>query len=170
MGVRLKQAAEETGRAYEGPPDHSLGGYAAMSGMYLTAVGVGASVLAARGRRLPERPSPYDLGLLAVGTHRLSRLLTKAAVTSPLRVRFTRYTGPGGPAEVSEEPRRPGPIRHAVGELLSCPFCMDVWLVTGLGWGLLAAPRATRAVMGLYTALAGADFLHLAYARAQKGT
>jgi hypothetical protein len=30
------------------------------------------------------------------------------------------------------------------------------------------APRATRLVAGVFTALTGADFLHLAYAKAQQ--
>ena len=45
---------------------------------------------------------------------------------------------------------------------------MDVWVVTGFGLGMVTAPRATRMLAALSTALAGADFLHLAYARAQK--
>ncbi|HXV91794.1 MAG TPA: DUF1360 domain-containing protein, partial [Pseudonocardia sp.] len=96
------------------------------------------------------------------------RTLSKNAVTSPLRAPFTRYSGKGGPAEVMEEVRAASGVRHSIGELLSCPFCLDVWIATGFAIGLVFAPRFTRLVAGTFTALTGADFLHLAYARAQQ--
>jgi hypothetical protein len=43
-----------------------------------------AGLVAARGRRLPEL-GPLDLLLLAADTDKLSRLLAKDAVTSPIR-------------------------------------------------------------------------------------
>ena len=73
-----------------------------------------------------------------------------------------------GPAEVMEESRDTGTVRHAIGELISCPFCLDMWVATGFVLGLLFAPRFTRVVAATFTALAGADFLQLIYARAQQ--
>ncbi|WP_251067987.1 DUF1360 domain-containing protein, partial [Streptomyces sp. ISL-22] len=55
------------------------------------------------GRPLSQRPEPWDVVLTSVATFRLSRLLSKASVTSPLRAHFTRYVGPQGPAELHEE-------------------------------------------------------------------
>jgi hypothetical protein len=52
--------------------------------------------------------------------------------------------------------------------LLTCPFCLDVWVTTAFVIGLVFAPRLTRLVSGSFTALAGADFLQLAYAWAQQ--
>jgi hypothetical protein len=43
-----------------------------------------------------------------------------------------------------------------------------MWAVTAVTAGLVFAPRLTRLVAGSFTALAGADFLHLAYAKAQQ--
>jgi hypothetical protein len=106
--------------------------------------------------------------LLAAGTHKLSRTLTKDAVTSPLRVPFTRYKHTGGPAEVMEEVRSKGGLRHSVGELITCPFCLDVWIATGFTIGLVFAPRLTRLIATALTAVTGADFLHLLYAQAQQ--
>jgi hypothetical protein len=166
--TNARQAARETTERYANGDDRPLSGYAAsmtMFGVVMTAAG---AVAAGSGRRLPERLTPYEVTLIAAATHRLSRLLTKAAVTSPLRAPFTRYTGPGGPAEVQEEPRKDSTLRHAVGELLTCPFCMDVWVVGGFGVGMVAAPRMTRMIAGLLTALSGADLLQFAYARAQR--
>jgi hypothetical protein len=50
-----------------------------------------------------------------------------------------------------------------VGELVSCPFCVGVWIATGLSAGLVFAPRLTRLVATAASAVAAADFLHLAY-------
>jgi hypothetical protein len=123
---------------------------------------------ATTGRRLPQRWAAGDLVTVTLGAHKLSRTLTKDAVTSPLRAPFTRYAGTGGPAEVMEETRRSSQLRHSLGELLTCPFCLDMWVVTAFTGGLVFAPRMTRLVAGSFTALAGADFLQLAYAKAQQ--
>jgi hypothetical protein len=103
-----------------------------------------------------------DVALLAVATHKLSRLLAKDAVTSPLRAPFTRVEGPAGEAELNENPRGHG-MQHSVGELMTCPFCLAVWISSGLVTGLVFAPRLTRLVMATASAVAASDFLHLAY-------
>jgi hypothetical protein len=45
---------------------------------------------------------------------------------------------------------------------------MDVWVVGAFGVGMVAAPRVTRLIAGLCTALSGADLLQFAYAKAQQ--
>jgi hypothetical protein len=67
-----------------------------------------------------------------------------------------------------EEVRTASTLRHSIGELLTCPFCLDMWVATGFAIGLVFAPRLTRFVAATFTALTGADFLQLAYARAQQ--
>jgi hypothetical protein len=130
-----------------------------------------AGVLAvATGRKLPERWSLRDLVTVTIGTHKLSRTISKDAVTSPLRAPFAHYAGSGGPAEVMEETRHGSALRHSLGELLTCPFCLDMWVATAFVMGLIFAPRLTRLVTGTFAALAGADFLQLAYAKAQQIT
>ncbi|MFE9912474.1 DUF1360 domain-containing protein [Streptomyces clavifer] len=93
---------------------------------------------------------------------RLGRLLSKGTVTSPLRAPFTRYEAATGPAEVKESPRG-GPIRSTVGELVTCPFCLSVWLTTTFTSAHLLWPAATRTVTGGLTALALADTVQLGY-------
>jgi Protein of unknown function (DUF1360) len=115
------------------------------------------------GRRLPEHFRWADLGLLAVATHKISRLLAKDPVTSPLRAPFTRYSGTSGEAELAEEVRGSG-LRKAVGELVTCPFCLGQWVATTGIFGLVVAPRLTPAVASTFTVLAGADALQFAYA------
>jgi hypothetical protein len=69
-----------------------------------------------------------------------------------------------------EETRHGSALRHSIGELLTCPFCLDMWVATAFAIGLIFAPRLTRLTAGTFTALAGADFLQLAYAKAQQMT
>jgi Protein of unknown function (DUF1360) len=139
-----------------------LKSYAALATAFNVAL---ATAVATTKDDLPERFSPLDLVLLGVATHKYSRLLAKDRVTSFLRAPFVRYEGDAGPAEVSETPRGQGPQR-AIGELINCPFCLGLWVASGLGVGFVAAPRVTRFLAGVGAALAVADFLHLAHAAA----
>jgi hypothetical protein len=134
----------------------AMGGYAALAGVVSV-----AGRLA--GARLPERFSLGDTALVSVATHKASRLLTKEAVTSPLRAPFTRYEEPAGHAELKESPRSDHPARHAIGELLTCPFCAGVWIASGLTAGLVFAPRVTRLASTVLTAVAASDALNLVY-------
>jgi hypothetical protein len=161
-------AARQAADAYRDGADRPLGGDVLVMAVFAALVAGAAGLAAATGRRPPPGIAPYDLVLLAAGTHKLSRMISKDAVTSPLRAPFTRYKGTAGPAEVMEEVRVTQGWRHSVGELLSCPFCLDLWIATGFAIGLVFVPRFTRLVAGTFTALTGADFLQLAYARAQQ--
>jgi len=146
--------------------ERPLRGYATVMGVFAGAAAAATGLAWLTGRRLPQRPAAADVVLLAVATHKVSRLLTKDAVTSPLRAPVTRFEEPAGEAELNESPRGHG-VQHAVGELLTCPFCTDVWVAGGFSAGLVFAPRLARFVMGVAAAVAGADFLHLAYDRAK---
>jgi uncharacterized protein DUF1360 len=141
-----------------------LKSYAALAAAFSVAL---ASGIAATRDDLPERFGPVDLVLLGVATHKYSRLVAKDRVTSFLRAPFVRYEGEAGPAEVSETPRGQGPQR-AIGELINCPFCLGMWIASGLGLGFVAAPRVTRFIAGVGAALTVADFLHLAHAAASQ--
>jgi hypothetical protein len=145
-----------------------LKGYLALLGTYGAVVTGLAVYVRASGRPLPS-PSADDVALLAIATHKASRLLTKDAVTSPLRAPFTRYDKPIGQGELQEQVHDDaGQVRHAVGELVSCPFCLSVWTATTLTAGLVVAPRFTRLVATCLSAVAGADFLQLAYGIARR--
>jgi hypothetical protein len=154
------------------PHDHRpLAGYV----VAMTAFGGLAATLAGAvritGRPVPERPSLGDVALISVATHKLSRLLAKDAVTSPLRAPFAGYAGPAGAAELNEEVRdRGSSVRHGIGELVTCPFCLAVWVATGLTGGLVLAPRLTRLAATTLTATAVSDFLQFAYDAAKKSS
>ncbi|WP_327686556.1 DUF1360 domain-containing protein [Streptomyces sp. NBC_00467] len=113
------------------------------------------------GTPVPGAPGPWDLLLTGTATFRLSRLIGKATVTRPLRAPFTEVESAGAPAELNESPREE-PGRKTVGELISCPFCLSVWIVTTFTGAQTMWPRATRTT-GALTALTVADALQFAH-------
>jgi hypothetical protein len=162
----LRRVARRIQRDYAGEQDRPLGGYSVVMGAYATVLGALTALGRVRGARLPDRVGVQDTVLLCVATHKASRLLAKDAVTSPLRAPFTRYEEPAGEGEVNESVRGTG-VQHAVGELLTCPFCLAVWISGGLTAGLVLAPRVTRVVLTALTAVAGSDAIQLLYDRAK---
>jgi len=130
---------------------------------------LGGILLLARrqGRELPESVGAGELLLVGTASHKLSRLISKDKVTSPLRAPFTELEGKGGPAEFEERSRGTG-LRKAFGELLICPYCLGLWVVAAFSLGLLFAPRLTRFLASLFSALTSSDFVQIAYKAAEE--
>lgn len=145
-----------------------LRGYVGAMSAYSLLVGSAAVVARLLGRHAPARFTPWDVVLIGVATHKVSRLLAKDPVTSPLRAPFVRYEGTAGPAELQEQVREAGGVKHAVGELTSCPFCMAQWVATGFVAGTVLAPRATRVAATTFAVVAVSDSLQLAYAALER--
>ena len=148
--------------------DRPLGAYGALSGAFGAGLAV-AVVALARSNRLPERVATQDLALIGVATHKLSRLVTKDKVTSVLRAPFTRYQQPAGHGELEERARGQG-LQRAIGELLTCPYCVAQWIAGAFTVGMVTAPRPTRLIAGIYAAETISDFLQLAYRAAEEKT
>ncbi|ORT56746.1 DUF1360 domain-containing protein [Streptomyces sp. CB03238] len=157
----MVELLRHTRRAYAGARNRPLGGYLAAMAGYGAYVTGWAAVIRRSGAALPDRAEPWDVALTSVATFRLSRLLTKGVVTSPLRAPFTTYERHQGPAELSETPR--GGRRKTAGELVTCPFCMSVWVGTTFTACRVLWPRATRTAVAAVATVAGADALQLAY-------
>ena len=156
-----ENAAEYTAHTDD---DRPLGGYAGLLATY----GGFVTLAVTLGRRQVREPMPVrDLVLGSLATFRLARTISHDPVTSPLRAPFTRYEGTQGPAEVAEEVRGTG-FRHAIGELVSCPFCLAQWAATVIVVGLTFAPRFTRAAMNVLVMVTAADFLQFAYSKAMQ--
>jgi hypothetical protein len=160
---RLAGRARAEKASYSGGEERPLGGYLGTMATYTAVVGTLAGLARATKRDVPDRLAVQDLLVSAVATHKLSRLLAKDPVTSPLRAPFTEYRGTSGPSELSEEVRGRG-AQKTIGELITCPFCTGVWVATGLTAGMIYLPKTTRLAMGTLAALAGADILQFAYA------
>jgi hypothetical protein len=166
MTTSVHERLHREARAYSGQADRPLGGYIGAMALYGAAVAGITAVTRLTRRQLPA-PTGWDLALTTAATHQLSRLIAKDPVTSPLRAPFTRFKGTQGPAELEEEVRGSG-ARKAIGEMVTCPFCLGLWVATAVTAGSVFAPRATRLATATLAALAGSDFLQYARTAAQK--
>ena len=146
--------------------EQPLGAYATLMGVFGAFVAGLSGAVFLSGRKLPERPGAGDILLLGVAAHKASRLITKDRVTAPLRAAFVEYKKGAGEGEVEEEPRGTG-MQEAVGDLLTCPYCIGVWIVTPLWFGMALAPRLTRFVAGILATVTLSDFMHRVYLKAK---
>jgi hypothetical protein len=162
LADRAADEAQQIKNQYAQGEDKPMGSRLALVAIYN---GLVAAFLLARsrsGRSLPERIGVGDLLLAGVATHKLSRVIAKDRVTSPLRAPFTEFEKEGGPGEIEEKPRGRG-VRRAIGELLVCPFCLGQWVATAILAGLAVAPRTTRFVCSIFAVVAIGDFLQIFY-------
>jgi hypothetical protein len=162
----LTRGARDAFAGYANPGERPpFGTYAGLAATF-NAGFAGALLAAKRSGRLPEGVSAQDVLLIGTASHKLSRLIAKDKVTSFARAPFTEYQGRGGPAEVEERARGEG-VRKAVGELLTCPYCLGLWASGAFHAGLMFAPRVTRVAASTLTALTLSDFLQIAYKAAE---
>src|SRR3954454_11571944 len=169
FGAPVREWARTQKREYTNGEPRPLGGDLGAMGVYVGLVSAAAAAVRASGRELPARIPLGDATLMTVATFRLARRIAKDPVTSPIRAPFTRFEGPSGHAEVAEEVREHGGVKHAIGELLTCPFCLAQWVATGFVLGYATAPRATRLAALTMTMVAGSDVLQFAYDAIQNG-
>ena len=169
VGAPLLRWARTQKREYTQGEARPLGSDLGAMGVYSSLVAAGAVAVRASGRELPERIPLGDVALLTVATFRLARRLAKDPVTAPIRAPFTTFQGPSGHAEVAEEVREHGGVKHAIGELLTCPFCLAQWVGTAFVFGYVSAPRATRLAALTMTTVAGSDVLQFVYDAIQNG-
>src|SRR5918998_6108559 len=169
IGAPVRRWVRTQKREYTNGEERPLAGDLGAMGVYVGLVSAAAAAVRASGRELPARIPLGDAALLTVATFRLARRIAKDPVTSPLRAPFTTFQGTSGEAEVSEEVREHGGVKHAVGELLTCPFCLAQWVGTGFVLGYVTAPRATRLAALTMTMVAGSDVLQFAYDAIQNG-
>jgi hypothetical protein len=149
--------------------ERPLVAYAQLVGLYNLAFALFLAAANRSRRPLPQRVAWGDILLLGVATFKLSRLVAKDLVLSPLRAPFTTFEEMAGEGEVKESPRGRG-MQRALGELLTCPFCLATWVAAFLAYGLALAPPLTRFVAGILTAQSVSDFLQLSYGAAAETT
>jgi len=169
IGAPVRRWARTQQREYTHGEPRPLGADLGAMGVYVGLVSAAAAAVRASGRELPERIPFGDAALLTVATFRLARRIAKDPVTAPIRAPFVRFEGASGHAEVAEEVREHGGVKHAVGELLTCPFCLAQWVGTGFVFGYIGAPRATRMAALTMTMIAGSDVLQFVYDAIQNG-
>jgi hypothetical protein len=169
IGAPVRRWARTQKREYTDGEPRPLGADLGAMGVYVGLVSAAAAAVRASGRELPERIPLGDAALLTVATFRLARRIAKDPVTAPVRAPFVRFEGPSGHAEIAEEVREHGGVKHAVGELLTCPFCLAQWVGTGFVFGYVSAPKATRLAALTMTMVAGSDVLQFVYDAIQNG-
>jgi hypothetical protein len=169
IGAPVRRWALTQKQEYTNGEERPLAGDLGAMGVYLGLVSAAAAAVRASGRELPERIPAGDAALLTVATFRLARRIAKDPVTAPVRAPFVRFQGAAGHAEVAEEVREHGGVKHAVGELLTCPFCLAQWVGTGFVLGYVTAPKATRLAALTMTMVAGSDVLQFVYDAIQNG-
>jgi hypothetical protein len=131
--------------------------YAALTGAFGAALG-GFLLLAHR--RLPERIGFGDVVRIGLASYKLGRLVAKDEVTSWVRAPVTQDPD-------ATEPKPHG-TQRALGELVTCPYCVGIWIASGLSYGLVLFPRETRLVTTIFGGQAVADFLNAAFVRLQE--
>ena len=145
-----------------GGEEQRLYSYATLMGLFNLIFAVFLLLVKGTGRALPERVDAKDLVLLGVATHKLSLIGAQDAVTSPLRAPFTELQEKESPKSLDEKPRGKG-LRRSVGELLTCQFCLGMWVASLFTYGLVLAPRVTRLIATLFTVVTISDHLHQTY-------
>jgi hypothetical protein len=121
---------------------------------------LGAFTLLA-GRRLPARVGFGDVVRIGVASYKVGRLVAKDEVTSFVRAPVTRD-------EEAQEPEPEG-WRRALGELVTCPYCIGLWISVGFSCSLVLFPRHTRFVATVFGAQAVADFLNAGFVKLREG-
>src|SRR3954453_6370124 len=142
-----------------------LAAYGAIAAAFNGAFAAGV-IAGRRADRLPDHFCASDAALLAGATAKLSRLIAKDRVTSVIRAPFTTYEDDSGYGEVEEAARGTG-LQRAIGELLSCQYCVSQWVAAGMVVGHALAPRETRLVAGTFAVFGLADVMNVAYSAAQ---
>src|SRR3954451_16630704 len=163
IGQPVRRWARTQKEQYTQGEPRPLGADLGAMSVYVGLVGAAATAIRASGRELPARIPLGDAVLLTIGTFRLARRIAKDPVTAPVRAPFTSYQVTSGEADFAEEVREHGGVKHAVGELLTCPFCMAQWVGTAFVLSYVTAPRATRLAALAMTMVAGSDVLQFVY-------
>lgn len=101
--------------------------------------------------------SLVDHGLLGVATHKLARLIATDRVTSVIRAPVTERREAGD--HVEEVPAGSG-MRRALGELVTCPYCLSPWIASSLMAAYARSPSWVRPGLGLMASVAVADLLN----------
>ena len=125
----------------------------------LTFVGtfLGATVLAS-GRR-PVLPSPAELVMLGLASHRIGRMVSFERVGEPFRAPFTATVPDESGADETVVARGRG-VRWVLGELVSCPTCVATWASLGLAIGQRFLPAPTRVLVGVLAAAGVAEVVN----------
>ena len=83
-------------------------------------------------------------------------------MTSPVRAPFTELQEKESPKKVDEKPRGEG-LRRSIGELLTCQFCLGMWVASFFTYSPILVPRVTRLIATVFAVVTISDHLHQTY-------
>jgi hypothetical protein len=132
--------------------------YATLTTVFSGALG---TFLLLAGKRLPERIGFGDILRVGLASYKLGRLVAKDEVTTWMRAPVTRD-------EEAQEPEQEGMAR-ALGELVTCPYCVGLWVAAGFSAAVVLFPREARFAATIFGGQAAADFLNAAFVRLREG-
>lgn len=155
---------QELFESYDSGDEIPLAAYATLVGVFSSIFVVFLLLARLTGRPLPRRIGLADLALLGTASHKLSFIISNASVTSFIRAPVTELQEVKSPTNLEEKPRGNG-LQKALGSLLTCQFCLGMWVTAFLSYGLVLLPRTTRFVAGMFSILTVSDFLHQTYKR-----
>lgn len=137
-----------------GSEERPLPEYATLTAAYAASF---VAFVALASDRLPARHSFADVVRVGLASYKLGRLIAKDEVTAFVRAPVTDDPD-------AQEPKRDG-FRRALGELVTCPYCVGLWAASGVGYALVLFPRQTRFATTILGAQVVADFLNAAFVR-----
>ena len=79
-----------------------------------------------------------------------------------MRAPVTELREVKSPTSLDEEPRGQG-LQKALGGLVTCHFCLGMWIAAFFSYGTVFFPRPTRFFGSILTILTLSDFLHQRY-------
>ena len=128
--------------------------YAALTAAFWT---VFAAFLLTNRDRIPERIPFGDVVRIALSSYKISRVVAKEEVTAFVRAPVTEDPD-------AQKPKREG-LPRVLGEMVTCPYCIGLWIASTLSYGLVVLPRETRFATTIFGSYALADFLHAGFTR-----
>jgi hypothetical protein len=152
----------ETFEGYKQGEDVALFSYGVLAGTFNLLFVLFLLTARVTGRPIPKRMDAKDIALLGMATHKISLMGSQDAITSPLRAPFTELKERESPKKVDEKPTGKG-LRRSVGELLTCQFCLGVWVASFFTYGFVLLPRVSRLVAAVFAAVTVSDYLHQVY-------
>jgi Protein of unknown function (DUF1360) len=131
--------------------------YAGLTGLFLSLLT--AFALREQKEHTELELHPFDLALLGLATLRLGRLVAYDKVLETFRLPVAETKPDDSGAGETVEPKGWG-VQRAFGEMISCPICIGTWIAAALVYGLSIAPRPTRALMAIMSAVGIAEVLN----------
>jgi hypothetical protein len=134
---------EMDGRSSFRTPTSTSWPYAGLAGAFL-------ACLAASARRASGRDIPLsDVVRIGLASYAIGRIVARDRIMVFLRASFTS-------GEAAQQPRGDGFMR-VLGELVTCPHCLALWISAGLSTTHDRFPRQTRMVTTIFAAHVVAD-------------